>query len=127
MSDETDLAAAFAELETEEIEEEVPVAIEVKAVEEVEKVDYAKKLEDELDELTMTDNDEEVEVDVVERPADVEDDEDDDGNDPMMELARENAMLLEKVKKYDSYIKRLIHMVDTLGARLKKFGLDHYF
>ena len=45
----------------------------------------------------------------------------------MMELARENAMLLEKVKKYDSYIKRLIHMVDTLGARLKKFGLDHYF
>jgi hypothetical protein len=40
---------------------------------------------------------------------------------------RENAKLLKTVKEYDAYIKQLIYMVDTLGARLKQFGLEHYF
>jgi hypothetical protein len=45
----------------------------------------------------------------------------------LQDQTRENAKLLMTVKEYDAYIKQLIYMVDTLGARLKQFGLEHYF
>jgi hypothetical protein len=137
MSDKPNLEAAFEELETGQatsaIEEREEVA---------EKVDYAKELKEELNELTAKNNgdevDDEITLQVDEMPAedcseeehqhDNDDDEDEKTTEEkLQDQTRENAKLLKTVKEYDAYIKQLIYMVDTLGARLKQFGLEHYF
>jgi hypothetical protein len=38
-----------------------------------------------------------------------------------------NVLLIERCDKFDGYIKQLIQMVETLGGRLKHFGLDDLF
>jgi hypothetical protein len=128
MSDEAQLTAAFDEIETGIAPTTDPV---------IERVDYAKELEVELEAISI-----QAEKHVtVEIPVEEEQNEDVADNEAaesveqttMEELqqrlqaqARANFVLLAKVRKYDGYIKRLIQMVETLGGRLKEFGLDHY-
>jgi hypothetical protein len=147
-AEEKNLVAAFQELETGETGEtgdtSKPSTPEiVEEVEEVveEVVDYAKILEDEIDHMLVeTDvavedknqmveeeehKQEAKEMDVIEEEPNFETLE--ELQQKLRDHARGNYLLLAKVRKYDTYIKQLIEMVDRLGARLKYFGLDHYF
>jgi predicted RNase H-like nuclease (RuvC/YqgF family) len=91
--------------------------------------DCAKTLEDEIKQLI----EEEGKQEAKKKDAIEEEEEPDDFEtlevlqQKLQEQARANYLLLAKVRKYDGYIKQLIEMVDRLGARLKHFGLDHYF
>jgi hypothetical protein len=123
MSAEAKLTAAFEELETGTPTANVTTAKET--------VDYAKELEEQINALPIEEDkvaDEEAEK--SEREAVVDEKEEvptEELQHKLEEQLKVNALLRAKVQKYDGYIKQLIGMVETLGARLKHFGLEHYF
>jgi hypothetical protein len=111
MSEEAELTAAFEELET------GPVEAPVEATE----TDLAQELEDELKHMSVSADDSEEE----EEPDDQTDDCDLEVR--LRQQIKANVLLIERCDKFDGYIKQLIQMVETLGGRLKHFGLDDLF
>jgi len=111
MSEEAELTAAFEELETGPVE--TPV--------EATKTDLAQELEDELKHMSVSADDSEEE----EEPDDKTDDCDLEVR--LRQQIKANVLLIERCDKFDGYIKQLIQMVETLGGRLKHFGLDDLF
>jgi hypothetical protein len=132
-AEDSKLEAAFQELEaggTAQIVEEI--VEEVKEIEEIE--DCAKALEDEIEQLIEDehaaieeDKQEATQIVVANDEEEAEFETLEELQQKLQDQARANYLLLAKVRKYDTYIKQLIEMVDRLGARLKHFGLDHYF
>ena len=111
MSEEAELTAAFEELETGPVE--APVEAET---------DLAQELEDELKHMSVSADDSEEEE---EEPDDKK--EDCDLEVRLRQQIKANVLLIERCDKFDGYIKQLIQMVETLGGRLKHFGLDDLF
>ena len=114
MSEEAELTAAFEELETGPVE-----------ATEIAETDLAQELEDELKHMSVSADDSD---DEEEEPDDKK--ESDDCDLEVIRLRQQikaNVLLIERCDKFDGYIKQLIQMVQTLGGRLKHFGLDDLF
>ena len=113
MSEEAELTAAFEELETGPVEAPLEIA----------ETDLAQELEDEeLKHMSVSADDSEEEE---EEPDDKK--EDCDLEVRLRQQIKANVLLIERCDKFDGYIKQLIQMVETLGGRLKHFGLDDLF